>query len=132
MLERAKLAPKVEPRALAIFEALGRAEARVHGTELDAVHFHEVGAVDAIVDVTARPSGSRPSAIDRVSWSPVAIGHGTIESDHGLLPLPAPATLELIVGDADRARRRRVGDADPDRSGDPAHDRGRVSARFRP
>lgn len=98
LLERAKLAPNVKPRALAIFEALGRAEARVHGTALDAVHFHEVGAVDAIVDVTAAAIGLDALGIDRVSCSPVAIGHGTIESDHGLLPLPAPATLELIVG----------------------------------
>jgi hypothetical protein len=98
LLERARLAPAVKPRALAIFEILAHAEAKVHGTSIDDVHFHEVGAIDAIVDITAAAIGLDALAIDHVSCSPVAIGHGTIDSDHGLLPLPAPATLELIVG----------------------------------
>jgi len=98
LLERAKLPPKIKTRSLAIFEALGRAEAKVHGTKLEDVHFHEVGAVDAIVDVTAAAIGLDLLEIDFVSCSPVAIGHGTIESDHGRLPLPAPATLELLTG----------------------------------
>jgi len=98
LLERAKLAPKVKARSLAIFEALGRAEAKVHGAKLEDVHFHEVGAVDAIVDVTAAVIGLDTLGIDFVSCTPIAIGHGTIDSDHGLLPLPAPATLELLSG----------------------------------
>jgi uncharacterized protein (TIGR00299 family) protein len=98
LLERAKLSPNVKDRSLAIFEALGRAEAKVHGTKLDDVHFHEVGAVDAIVDVTAAAIGLERLEIDTVSCSPIALGHGTIDSDHGLLPLPAPATLELLSG----------------------------------
>ena len=77
---------------------LGRAEAKVHGAKLEDVHFHEVGAVDAIVDVVAAAVGLELLGVDRVTCSPIAIGHGTIDSDHGLLPLPAPATLELLVG----------------------------------
>ena len=98
LLERAKLSPNVKARSLAIFEALGRAEAKVHGSRLEDVHFHEVGAVDAIVDVTAAAIGLDLLEIDFVSCTPIAIGHGTIDSDHGLLPLPAPATLELLSG----------------------------------
>jgi uncharacterized protein (DUF111 family) len=98
LLERARLAPAVRTRALAIFEALGRAEARVHGIALEAVHFHEVGAVDAIVDVTAAAIALDVLGIDRVTCSPVALGHGHVDSAHGRLPLPAPATLELLAG----------------------------------
>ncbi len=98
LIERARLAPAVKKRTLAIFEALGRAEARVHGVALDDVHFHEVGAVDAIVDVTAAALALELLGIDRVTCSPVAIGHGTVDSAHGRLPLPAPATFELLVG----------------------------------
>ena len=98
LLGRAELVENVRTRALAIFEALGRAEARVHGVSLDAVHFHEVGAVDAIVDVTAAAIGIERLGVDRVTSSPVALGHGMIDSSHGRLPLPAPATLELLKG----------------------------------
>lgn len=98
LLERAKLSPNVKARSLAIFEALGRAEAKVHGSKIEEVHFHEVGAIDAIVDVTAAAIGLDLLEIDFISCSPIAIGHGTIDSDHGLLPLPAPATLELLSG----------------------------------
>ena len=98
LIERARLEPAVKKRTLAIFEALGRAEARVHGVALDDVHFHEVGAVDAIVDVTAAALALELLGIDRVTCSPVAIGHGTVDSAHGRLPLPAPATFELLVG----------------------------------
>ena len=98
LLGQAELVESVRTRALAIFEALGRAEARVHGVSLDRVHFHEVGAVDAIVDVTAAAIGIERLGIDRVTSSPVALGYGMIDSSHGKLPLPAPATLELLKG----------------------------------
>jgi uncharacterized protein (TIGR00299 family) protein len=97
-IEKAKLDAGVKQRALEIFEALGRAEAKVHGTTLEAVHFHEVGAVDAIVDVVAAAVGLDLLGVDRVTCTPIAIGHGTIDSDHGILPLPAPATIELLTG----------------------------------
>jgi hypothetical protein len=98
LLQRARLDADVRARALAIFEALGRAEAVVHGTKLEEVHFHEVGAVDAIVDVSAAAIGLWRLGIERVTASPVALGSGTLESAHGRLPLPAPATLELLRG----------------------------------
>lgn len=98
LIERARLAADVRDRALAIFEALGRAEARVHGTKLAQVHFHEVGAVDAIVDITGAAIALSRLEIRRVSCSPVALGSGRVATAHGLLPLPAPATLELLRG----------------------------------
>ncbi len=98
LLTRASLDADVRARALAIFEALGRAEARIHGQPLDKVHFHEIGAVDAIVDVTAAAIGLARLGIERVTASPVALGEGTVETAHGRLPLPAPATLELLRG----------------------------------
>ncbi len=98
VLERARLHGAVRERALAIFEALGRAEAKVHGVALEAVHFHEVGAVDAIVDVAGAAIGLARLDVDRVTASPVALGEGVVETEHGRLPLPAPATFELLRG----------------------------------
>ena len=98
ILERATLDAAVRDRALAIFEALGHAEAKVHGIPLEQVHFHEVGAVDAIVDVAGAAIGLARLGIDRVTASPVALGEGSVETEHGRLPLPAPATFELLRG----------------------------------
>jgi uncharacterized protein (TIGR00299 family) protein len=98
VLERARLRPAVRERALAIFEALGRAEAVVHGIALARVHFHEVGAVDAIVDVAGAAIGLDLLGVARVTASAVALGEGSVETAHGRLPLPAPATLELLRG----------------------------------
>jgi uncharacterized protein (TIGR00299 family) protein len=98
LLAKARLAAPVRARAEAIFEALGRAEAKVHGIALERVHFHEVGAVDAIVDVTGAAIGLERLEIDRVTATPVALGSGTVDTAHGRLPLPAPATLELLRG----------------------------------
>jgi uncharacterized protein (TIGR00299 family) protein len=97
-LERARLEAPVRQRALAIFEALAHAEAHVHRVSVDTVHFHEVGAVDALVDVTGAAIGLHRLGIARVTCSPVALGHGQVETAHGRLPLPAPATLELLRG----------------------------------
>ncbi len=98
LLEAAPLEDSVRATALAIFEALARAEGKVHGVALERVHFHEVGAVDAIVDVTGAAIGLHRLGIERVTCSPVALGHGVVETTHGTLPLPAPATLELLRG----------------------------------
>jgi len=98
LLRRAELGSGVKERARAIFHALAEAEAHVHGTSIETVHFHEVGAVDAIVDVTAAAIGVERLGIGRISCGPVALGHGSVDTDHGLLPLPAPATLELLKG----------------------------------
>jgi hypothetical protein len=98
ILERATLETPVRARALAIFEALAHAEARVHRVPIEKVHFHEVGAVDAIVDVTGAAIGLHRLGITRITSSPVALGHGQVETAHGRLPLPAPAALELLRG----------------------------------
>jgi len=98
LLGRARLDAGVRARALEIFEALGRAEARVHGMALDKVHFNEVGAVDAIVDISGAAIGLARLGVSRVTASPVALGSGTVDTQHGRLPLPAPATLELLRG----------------------------------
>jgi pyridinium-3,5-bisthiocarboxylic acid mononucleotide nickel chelatase len=98
VLEHAKLEPRVRARALACFEALARAEARVHGTPVAKVHFHEVGAVDAIVDLTGAAIALERLGITRITSSPAALGTGSIETEHGLLPVPSPATLELLRG----------------------------------
>lgn len=98
LLEGAKLERDVRDTALAIFEAIGRAEARVHGIDIEKVHFHEVGAVDAIVDVTGAAIAVARLGIEHVTASPPALGHGSVRTDHGLLPLPAPATLEILKG----------------------------------
>ncbi len=99
LLRGAKLDAPVRARSLEIFENLGRAEAKVHGIALEKVHVHEVGAVDAIVDVTGAAIALARLGIGRVTASPVGIGSGgTIDVEHGRLPLPAPATLELLRG----------------------------------
>jgi uncharacterized protein (TIGR00299 family) protein len=98
VLQRARLEPEVRTRALAIFQALAEAEARVHRTRVAQVHFHEVGAVDAIVDVTGAAIGISRLGVSYITCSPVGLGHGIVETSHGHLPLPAPATLELLRG----------------------------------
>jgi len=98
LLSKARLDAPVRERALAVFEALGRAESRVHGIPLEKVHFHEVGAVDAMVDVAGAAIGLARLGIERVTASPVALGDGAADTQHGRIPLPAPATLELLRG----------------------------------
>ena len=92
----AALAPDVLKVALDIFDRVARAEARLHGTSIEDVAFHEVGAVDSIVDIVGTAAAIawlRPAS---VSASPVAMGHGTIHTSHGVLPVPAPAALEIL------------------------------------
>lgn len=92
----AGLEPEVGRRSQAIFELLARAEAAVHQTSLEEVAFHEVGAIDSIVDVVAAAAALAYLAPAAISASPVAVGGGTVATAHGLLPVPAPATLEIL------------------------------------
>jgi uncharacterized protein (TIGR00299 family) protein len=85
-------------RAISIFEALGAAEARIHNTSVDAIHFHEVGAVDAIVDIVCAAVGAEALAVDEIICSPLNIGGGSVKCAHGTFPVPAPATVELLKG----------------------------------
>ncbi|MBX3471599.1 MAG: nickel pincer cofactor biosynthesis protein LarC [Planctomycetes bacterium] len=95
LLEQAALPPRAHLRARRAFEALAAAEAKVHGTTPDHVHFHEVGAIDAIVDVAAACLALELLGVDRVECSPLPLARGTIAAEHGTLPLPAPAVLRL-------------------------------------
>jgi uncharacterized protein (TIGR00299 family) protein len=97
LIGEAPLAPGVRARALAAFATLAEAEARVHGTGVDEVHFHEVGALDALADVVGACAGLDALGLDRLVASPVATGGGTVHTAHGVLPVPAPAVLELLA-----------------------------------
>ena len=82
--------------AIAIFEALGAAEAKIHDTDIEKIHFHEVGAVDAMVDIVCAAVGAEALGVDEIVCSPLNVGGGTVKCAHGILPVPAPATLELL------------------------------------
>jgi pyridinium-3,5-bisthiocarboxylic acid mononucleotide nickel chelatase len=97
MLTEAPLAPGVRDRALATFAVLARAEARVHRMDPEEVHFHEVGAVDAIVDVVSACAGLDWLGA-RVNAGPLPMSSGFVRAEHGVLPVPAPAVLEVLAG----------------------------------
>ena len=82
--------------AIAIFEALGGAEAKIHDTNIEKIHFHEVGAVDAMVDIVCAAVGAEALGVDETVCSPLNVGGGAVKCAHGTLPVPAPATLELL------------------------------------
>jgi uncharacterized protein (TIGR00299 family) protein len=97
ILARSELAPSDRDNATAVFRALGEVEAEVHGQALEAVELHEVGAVDALVDVTGAVAGLRILGIEAVYVSPLPLGRGEAKGTHGVLPVPAPATLGLLA-----------------------------------
>jgi uncharacterized protein (TIGR00299 family) protein len=104
IIERAGLEPRVAAQAIAIFTRLAAAEARVHGASIETVHFHEVGAVDAIVDVCGTCAGLALLGVDAVFSSEACVGRGSIRSAHGEIPAPGPATLYLLEGRPVRSR----------------------------
>ncbi len=97
LIDRSALPAGDKQRAASVFERLADAESRVHGVEREAIDFHEVGALDAIVDIVGGVVGLRLLGIERLYCSALPAGGGTARSAHGLLPVPAPATLELIA-----------------------------------
>jgi pyridinium-3,5-bisthiocarboxylic acid mononucleotide nickel chelatase len=96
LIESAGLAPRAADRAARIFRSLGEAEAKVHQISVEKVHFHEVGAVDAIVDIAGAAIGFELLGVDGFSCSSLDVGAGRVQTQHGLLPVPAPATAELL------------------------------------
>ena len=92
-----KITPDAKNIAVDIFKNLARAEAAVHGADCSSVHFHEVGAVDAIVDITAAAILLDTLKIEKIISAPVALGQGTVKSAHGIIPIPSPATVELLM-----------------------------------
>jgi uncharacterized protein (TIGR00299 family) protein len=96
LLGTARLAPETARRCLRVFEELAQAEARIHGCPIEHIHFHELGAVDTIVDVAGVVCGLSALGIAHVTCSPLPVCRGWIRCEHGLLPLPAPACSELL------------------------------------
>ena len=97
--EAAPLSDAVKRRSARAFQLLGEAEAAIHSIPIEKVHFHEVGAVDTIVDIVCAAAGCEALGVDRWMASPLNVGSGTVKCAHGTLPVPAPATLALL-GDA--------------------------------
>lgn len=98
LVERAPLSDWVKDRATAAFRLVGEAEGRVHGVEPEQVHLHEVGAVDAVLDIVGAIEGFERLGVEAVHHLPVAVGQGWVEAAHGRLPVPAPATAILLEG----------------------------------
>jgi len=98
LIDKSSLSQRVKRDASAVFQRLGEAEAKVHGIELEKVHFHEVGAVDSICDIVGACAGFDLLGVDAIFSSAVNVGSGTVKTEHGVLPVPAPATAELLAG----------------------------------
>jgi pyridinium-3,5-bisthiocarboxylic acid mononucleotide nickel chelatase len=98
IISTAPLSERAKQLASEIFLALGAAEAKIHNVPLEQIHFHEVGAADAIVDIVCAAVGAEALAVDQFICSPLNVGSGTVECAHGTIPVPAPATLELLQG----------------------------------
>jgi uncharacterized protein (TIGR00299 family) protein len=96
LLQQAELPERVRALALDAFDRLARAESRVHRVEPERVHFHEVGAHDALADIVASSAGVASLGIERMHCSPVALGIGMVRAEHGLVPVPAPAVLSVL------------------------------------
>lgn len=98
IIRKAAISESAKRIAIEIFEKLGAAEAKIHNIPIENIHFHEVGAVDALVDITCAAVGAEALAVDEIVCSPLNVGGGTITCAHGTFPVPAPATVELLTG----------------------------------
>jgi len=97
LIGNSRLEDAVKTTALNIFRVVAKAEGKVHGIPAEQVHFHEVGALDSIADIVGAAAGLRALGIERLYASPLPYGSGQVKTQHGLLPLPAPATLEILA-----------------------------------
>ena len=98
LITNAALSETDKKTAITIFEKLGAAESKIHNVPIEKIHFHEVGAVDAIVDIACAAVGAEALGVDEFACSPLNVGGGTIQCAHGTFPIPAPATVELLKG----------------------------------
>lgn len=98
IIDRSSLSATIKQKSSMVFNRLAEAEAKVHGTTVDQIHFHEVGAVDSIVDIVGSVVGLELLGVTQLITSAVNVGSGTVQTSHGLLPIPAPATAELLKG----------------------------------
>lgn len=98
IIQHAEISVGAKKTAVAIFEALGKAEAEVHNVGIEKIHFHEVGAADALVDIVGAAVGAEALGVDEWVCSPLNVGGGTVECTHGTFPVPAPATVKLLQG----------------------------------
>jgi len=96
IITKASIPESAKATAIRIFQALGAAEAKIHNVPIDSIHFHEVGAVDAIVDIVCAAVGSEALGVDEIVCSPLNVGGGTVQCAHGTFPVPAPAAVELL------------------------------------
>jgi len=96
IIRKAAISESAKSAAISIFEALGSAEAKIHATSIEQVHFHEVGAIDAVVDIVCAAVGAEALGVDEFICSPLNLGGGTVRCAHGTFPVPAPATVELL------------------------------------
>ena len=96
MIRKSKLSPWVKDLSIKVFERLATAEAKVHNTTTDKIHFHEVGALDSIVDIVGSCLALEMLGVNTVTVGPLPLGYGTVKCAHGVLPLPAPAVIELL------------------------------------
>jgi len=97
IISAAVISGNAKKTAISIFEALARAEAKIHNTSIESVHFHEVGAVDAMVDIVCAAVGAEALGVDEIVCSPLNVGGGMVQCAHGTFPVPAPATVELLA-----------------------------------
>jgi len=98
LIGNATLSDSAKRTAIGAFEKLGAAEAKIHNVPIEKIHFHEVGAVDALVDITCAAVGAEAIGVDEFVCSPLNVGGGIVECAHGTFPVPAPATIELLKG----------------------------------
>src|SRR5712692_10290565 len=96
IISAATISETAKTTAIAVFEALGEAEAKIHSTPIESIHFHEVGAVDAMVDIVCASVGAEALGVDEIVCLPLNVGGGMVKCAHGTFPVPAPATVELL------------------------------------